>query len=132
MIQAKNKGENTPNERLGSEQRIRGEWVFKFVFDHGKFAKGKHFHLWVYADKEGKFSGKGPKLGLVVGRKTHARANVRNLWKRRMREVFRRNQTKIKPECLLLLQSRSAKKVPSYQEMLSEIESLLEKTGSIK
>lgn len=132
MIQAKNKNKKPQTERLETEQRIRKEWVFKFVFDYGKFAKGSYFHLWAYLDKDGKFEGKGPKLGVVVGRKTHTRANVRNLWKRRMREAFRRNQAKIRPECLLLLQSRTAKKVPAYQEMLAEIEKLLEKTGSLK
>lgn len=132
MIQTKNKDKDPRNERLETGQRIRQEWVFKFVFDHGKFAKGNLFHLWSYADKEEKFAGKGPKIGVVVGRKTHNRANVRNLWKRRMREVFRRNQARIKPEILLLLQSRNAKKVPSYQEMQTEMEKLLEKTGSMK
>lgn len=130
MIPAPKKTKKPQDERLETEQRIRKEWVFKFVFDHGKFAKGNFFHLWAYADKEEKFIGKGPKIGLVVGRKTHNRANVRNLWKRRMREVFRKNQIRIKPETLILLQSRSAKKVPKLHEMQKEFEKLLEKTGS--
>ncbi len=119
-----------PSERLRSEQRIRKEWVFKFLFEQGTFVRGNIFHLWAYLDKEGKIPGAGPKIGFVVGKKTHLRANVRNLWKRRMREVFRLNQKNINPELVLLLQSRKAPKVPGLQEMTLEFIKLLKKTGS--
>ncbi len=132
MTKSKKTSSVISGERLESDQRIRREWEFKFVFDHGKFARGTFFHLWFYQDKEGKFSGKGPKLGIIVGKKVHLRANVRNLWKRRMREVFRRQQGVLKPNGLILLQAKNTKKVPSYQEMKQDLEKLFEKTGSFK
>lgn len=113
------------------EQRLRDERMFKFVFDHGEFSKGKISQAWVFKDREKKIPGRGPKLGAVVGKKTHLRANVRNLWKRRMREAFRLEQKRILPETVLLWQARQAAEVPSLEMFRKELEALLGKTGSI-
>lgn len=87
----------------------------------------------MYRDREKKFGGRGPKIGIVVSRKVHTRAAPRNLWKRRIREAFRRQQQSMDPEAVMIFQAKAAKnlkKTPSYQEIAEEMMSLLKKAGA--
>ena len=126
------KKDNKVSEGLRPAQRIRGPRVFKYIFENGVTARGILFKVWAYCDKQKKFEGVGPKIGIMVSRKTHLRANVRNLWKRRIRESFRKMQAKIKPECLIVISSRHhQKQVPAQDQIAKELERLLLKTESL-
>ena len=82
--------------------------------------KGKILRVWVLAGPA------KPQLGLIVSRKAEARASARNLWKRRVREAFRRNQDKIKP-AVILVQALKVPKIPAYAEIETELIALLKK-----
>ena len=120
------------SERLLAEQRIREPRIFKYIFENAATARGAFFKIWAYADTEKKFSGRGPKIGIMVSRKTHLRAAVRNLWKRRIRESFRKMQASVKPECLIVVSSRHGQKpAPEQLQIAEELRKLLSKTGSL-
>lgn len=117
-------------QSLHSGQRIRAERIFQLLFKQGKFAGGAHVRLWVYAGPEVS-DGPGPKLGIVVSRKTDLRATKRNLWKRRIREIFRRRQNEIRPEVAVLIQSKMKQMPPPFSVLEIEIFQLLKKAGGL-
>jgi len=115
------------NQGLRPEQRIRKKEIFKVLFDQGCFASSKLLNLWVYQGPEVS-AGVGPKLGIIVSKKTSLRANIRNLWKRRIREAFRRMQQEIAPEYAVMIQSRRREKVPEFKAIQDDLRKLLSKT----
>ena len=120
-------------QRLGPDQRIKKKAEFDFLFKSGRCAKGKFFILWA-ADKNLPGAARPsrlPKIAVSVSRKVDSRAVVRNLWKRRIRESFRRNQEKIKEGTAVLVKVRSVS-TPSYQEIEKELIFLLDKAGFLK
>ena len=121
-------------EALGSNQRIRKGRVFQALFKKGRFVKGEFLRIWVCEDPEGrKDPGAKPQVGIIVSRKTDSRAVKRNLWKRRIREAFRKNQAKIKNNTSILIQAaKSPAKMPSYQEIQTELFELMAKAGCLK
>ena len=120
------------NERLKRGQRIRSREEFGRFFKQGRRACGAWLNLWCCEGPELRESGTGPRLGLMVSRATDARAAVRNLWKRRLREAFRKNQSRLKPGTAILIQSRKTDRTPTYLELETEMLELLKKTGNLK
>jgi ribonuclease P protein component len=118
--------------RLRPVQRVRKPQQFETVIQKGKFIKGVFLNLWTYRDAGKSAGNEAPLLGVMVGRKTDKRAPKRNLWKRRIREAFRRNQTLMKEDLTVIIQSRICPGVPTYQEIESEMKWLLQKTGGLK
>ncbi len=68
-------------------------------------------------------------VGVVVGRKTDPRAAGRNLWKRRIREIFRKHQKDLRQETLCLIKARADSKRPSYEAMEQYLVGLFKKAG---
>ena len=121
------------SERILPSQRIRAAWVFKLIFENAVFIRGTALRVWAYHDTESRFKESAPQIGIIVSRKTHANATVRNLWKRRIRESFRKLQDKIKPKHLILVASRrGGKEVPRQGDIAAELEKLLVKAGTLK
>lgn len=121
------------SERLLPAQRIRDAGHFKFIFDHAVFTRGAVLKVWSCRDTQKQFAGAGPKIGIIVSRKTSPSAVVRNLWKRRIRESFRKMQVKIKPDCMIVVGARHGKKeTPALAEIAADLQKLLEKTESLK
>ena len=116
------------NQRLRPAQRIRKKQEFQNLFKKGKFARGKLLNLWVARDA----ARTAPAIGITVSRKTDSRATGRNLWKRRIREAFRRTQNRLKENLSFLFQSRLQEKTPAYAEILEDMENLFKQTGSFK
>ena len=120
------------NLRFRQAQRIRKKESFQLMFEKGSFARGKILNLWVYDGPEVSTDKLGPKLGLIVSRKTSLRANQRNLWKRRIRESFRKLQPSKKRDIAVMVQSKRQEKTPSFDAISREMERLLTKTKSVK
>jgi len=68
-------------------------------------------------------------LGIIVSRKTDTRAVGRNVWKRRVREIFRKNQALLHPEAVCLVKVRAIQKQPSSQDMEQDLMKLFKKAG---
>jgi ribonuclease P protein component len=111
---------------LRRDQRIRKRGEFQTFFERGRFVRGRLVHLWTLTEES---SGRGPRLGLIVSRKTHRNAAARNLWKRRIREIFRKNQRNIKKETVVLIQSRRSGPAPDSGALEEEIKGLLKQNG---
>ena len=82
------------------------------------------------ADIEEASSKARPMIGIVVSRKTDARAVGRNSWKRRVREIFREKQTELRPEAVCLVKVRTIQNKPTYAAMEQELVKLFKKTGA--
>ena len=120
---------NQRSERFDREQRIKKDTAFQKVFTRGDFAKGLFLNLWVLIEPQES----RPRIGIIVSKKTNKSAAARNLWKRRIREAFRKNQSDVKPGASVLVQSRKREsKAPSYQEIESDMMELLVKTKAVK
>lgn len=121
-----------PKKRLGSDQRIRRQTTFKHLVESGQFARGDFFYLWVgkRRGKERMAPGKKPAIGIVVSRKTDPTAVGRNLWKRRVREIFRENQAHIYPEAVCLVKVRHTRKKPSFSVAEEDLIKLFKKAGA--
>lgn len=120
-------------QRLGPDQRIKKKAEFDFLFKSARSVKGSFFMLWA-TDKNLPRSTRPsrlPKIAVSVSRQVDSRAVVRNLWKRRIRESFRRNQEKISPGTAVLVKVRQTK-TPAYQEIEKELIFLLGKAGFLK
>ena len=68
-------------------------------------------------------------IGIVVSRKTDPRATGRNLWKRRVREIFREHQAKLDRRAVCLVKVRSTQKKPPFSAMEEELIKLFKKAG---
>lgn len=71
-----------------------------------------------------------PMIGIVVSKRTAAKATERNTFKRRIREIFRTNQKHLKSESVCLIKMRALKKRPPFALMEEELVALLKKTGA--
>ncbi|MBI4711439.1 MAG: ribonuclease P protein component [Candidatus Omnitrophica bacterium] len=121
-----------PKKRLGSDQRIRRQTTFKNLVERGQFARGEFFYLWVgLRDDKGKAALKQrPMIGIVVSRKTDPSAVGRNRWKRRVREIFREQQARLRPEATCLVKVRHTKKKPSFSDAEEDLIKLFKKAGA--
>ena len=121
-------------ESLGPDQRIRKKSTFQALFKKGRFLKGTFLRIWVCSNPDNlKDPAAKPQLGVIVSRKTDTRAVKRNLWKRRIREAFRKNQAKIKSNTAVLVQAaKGLEKAPSYQTIQTELFDLLAKAECLK
>jgi ribonuclease P protein component len=121
-----------PKKRLGAEQRIRRQATFKNLVEKGQFARGEYFYLWVgKRDDKGRAGlKKKPAIGIVVSRKAEPTAIGRNLWKRRVREIFREHQAQLHPEAICLVKVRRAQTKPPFSVAEKDLVSLFKKTGA--
>ncbi len=71
-----------------------------------------------------------PMIGIVVSRKADPRASGRNIWKRRVREIFREKQAMLHPEAVCLVKVRTTQRKPSYAAMDEDLVKLFKKTGA--
>jgi len=113
-------------QQMQADQRIRAQKDFRLIFKKGKMFKGAFLQIWYY--NSGLESSGLPKLGVVISRKVSARATQRNLWKRRIREAFRRTREQLQEGSFVVVKARHQKKVPAYREIKVELENLLRKT----
>ena len=100
----------------------------------GRFARGRFFYVWVAArkDLEEDPTSEQATIGIVVNRKTQARATARNTLKRRVREIFRKRQNEIKSGTAILVKAKEGSEMPSLNEAEEEMLSLFSKTKALK
>jgi ribonuclease P protein component len=121
-----------PKKRLGPDQRIRRQTTFKHLVEKGQFARGEFFYLWVSKrdDKRQAAPREKPMIGIVVSRKMEPAAVGRNIWKRRVREIFREHQGQLRQEAICLVKVRRKQKKPSFSSVEEDLVALFKKAGA--
>ena len=118
-------------KRLRPDQRIRKQEIFKHLTEKGTFVRGELFYVW--ADKQnvaGQASARArPILGIIVSRRTDARATRRNALKRRIREIFRKHQYALKENTIFLVKAKESRKEASFETMEKDLVMLLTKAS---
>ncbi|MSR77386.1 MAG: ribonuclease P protein component [Candidatus Omnitrophica bacterium] len=106
------------------EQRVRREAEFQILYRKGTLAKGKSMTLRLWTD-DGAAEGQKAKLAITVSRKVSKLAPQRNLWRRRIREIFRTQQQLIKSRTWIWVRVISDQRAPSYRVLCEEMCQLL-------
>lgn len=106
---------------FSKNQRVRKRLDFQRIFESGKLTRGNWFSVRSLQEEPAG----PPRLGLVISGKTESTAVKRNLWKRRVREVFRQEAARIRKGFLILVQARKNPRVPTKQEIEKEFENHL-------
>jgi len=114
------------DQRLLRGQRIKKPSSFTAAIRKGLFLRGTLLNIWFIRQEEA--DGR-PAIGIMVSRKVHLRAVKRNLWKRRIREAFRRNQQSLKPGWALVIQAKKQPAIPAYTEIEKELARLCHRAG---
>ena len=112
--------------KLKNNQRLCSRKDFQYAYHHGHCLRGEWVSLRV-APKARPLKGHGPQIGIVVSRRVSKSAVVRNLWKRRIREILREQQQQLRPENIHVIQARAQKGQPSYGALKKELLTLFEK-----
>ncbi len=94
--------------RFRPEQHLRRQSDFRAVREQGVRFNCGAFTLWWLAGKPGVTIPAAPRVGFVASIASVGAAVRRNRAKRRLREVFRRNQQNVPPGSDLLLTARAA------------------------
>jgi ribonuclease P protein component len=120
-----------PKKWLGADQRIRRQTTFKHLVEKGSFARGEFFYLWVVRRRESGRTTKKmkPMIGIAVSRKTDPRAVGRNIWRRRVKEIFRTRQAELFQDVACFVKIRSSAKKTSYAAMEADLVRLFKKAG---
>lgn len=118
-------------KQFQAQQRIRKRSSFQTLVRSGVFAKGKYLSLWILEAAQLKETGGTgrPRLGIIITKKVDPRAAKRNLWKRRIREIFRHHQNRLAAGLAVAVQARKTQTVPSYDSLEQDFLSLIEKVN---
>ncbi|MGQ9688814.1 MAG: ribonuclease P protein component [Desulfobaccales bacterium] len=104
--------------RFTFEQRLRRRQEYLRVQARGKKLHTPHFGICLAPGE-----GKGPRLGLVVGRKVGP-ATRRNRVKRLLREFFRRHQNRLPDREIIIMAKKGASEL-SYEQATAELATIL-------
>jgi ribonuclease P protein component len=112
------------DNKLRKDEKLLAKLQFDAVFDGGQSAGNKRLVIH-WAD-----NGLGhPRLGLVVSTRFGG-AVQRNLFKRRVREMFRRNKVRIGSRDIVVLPSKKPEaQAADYDELLDAFMNLLARMG---
>jgi ribonuclease P protein component len=108
--------------RLRAEQRLRRQNDFRHLREKGRRLDGGVFTLW-WQSRDAAGTGIPPRLvrvGVVASIAAVGSAVCRNAAKRRLREVFRRNQALIPPGTDLLLVARASLNELAFRDVESK------------
>ena len=111
--------------RLGPKQRLKKSYQFQQAVKKGRFLKGRLLNLWALPDPEGGAA----RLGIIVSKRVDKRAVRRNLWKRRIREIFRKRQREWAAGTLIVVQARALPQVPESSALEEDFIKLCTQAG---
>ena len=105
-----------PKQPFPAARRIKRNRDFVAIRNTGKPYRCPYFALYALARTDPIDVGNHPRIGISASRRV-GNAVTRNRLKRRMRELFRRNQCRIRSDCDLLLSIRSPAANASFDEL---------------
>lgn len=108
---------------LKKEYRLRKNADFRKVYRTAKSISTKYLVIYPKIKK-----GDDIRVGFSISKKI-GKANVRNLYKRRLREIVRHNLHHIKPGCDLIILARVPVTTLGYHELEKNVKYLLRKSG---
>jgi ribonuclease P protein component len=108
---------------LKKEYRLRKNADFRKVYRSAKSVSTRYLVLYPKARK-----GDGIRVGFSISKKV-GKANVRNYYKRRLREIIRHNPHRIKPGYDLIILTRVPVTELEYHELEKNVKYLLRKSG---
>ena len=108
---------------LKKEYRLRKNVDFRKVYRSAKSVSTRYLVLYPKARK-----GDGIRVGFSISKKV-GKANVRNYYKRRLREIVRHNLHRIKPGYDLIILTRVPVTELEYHELEKNVKYLLRKSG---
>lgn len=112
---AANSGEFHKDERLRKAERLRKRPEFLATRKRGKRRAGRY--VVVYGRPNGR---EYSRLGVTASRKV-GNATVRNWWKRRIREAFRRNKHEIARGLDLVVIVKASASRPEFEDLRAEL-----------
>jgi len=116
--------------KFEKSKRLLDNEEFRRVFRSGKRLNSSFLTL-IFRFFQPKTASFGPKLGLSVSKKV-GNSVVRNKIKRRIREIFRKNQASIAKNAEIVLIPRSEAGKTGYQELEKSLLGLLARANLIK
>ena len=108
---------------LKKEYRLRKNAEFRKVYRSAKSVSTRYLVLYPKPRK-----GDGIRVGFSISKKV-GKANVRNYYKRRLREIVRHNLHRIKPGYDLIILTRVPVTELEYHELEKNVKYLLRKSG---
>jgi ribonuclease P protein component len=121
------------SQRLLREQRIRSNRDFRELFEKARCYRSANLKLWIHKSSERpRETAARPRIAIMVSKKTDLRAVVRNVWKRRIREIFRKHQGRITASVSMLVQARQKGVAPASRELEEEMMRLLAEARCLK
>jgi len=110
--------------KLSPPFRINRKNDFLNIFRTGKCVKGERLNIWI--NKKKGSPGRSCKLSIITTRKVSLSAVKRNLWKRRIREIFRKEQKQIDSGFAIIIKVKPGQsRVASSSDLKEEILLLL-------
>lgn len=108
---------------LAKEYRLRKNSDFRKVYRSSKSLATKYLVLYPRSHKNDSI-----RIGFSISKKV-GKAHVRNYYKRRLREIVRKNLVHIKPGCDLIFLARVPIVEIEYCELEKNVKYLLKKSG---
>ena len=113
--------------RVKAKPSITSSHQFRRIINEGKCVQGTFLDLWVLQEEplvDGK-TAEGSKYGIIVSRKTDARAAGRNLWKRRIREAMRKLLPTSGLRVNVIVRPKKSRRAPPFHVIEEELINLL-------
>lgn len=108
---------------LPKQYRLRKNADFRRIYRSAKSIATRYLVLYPRLNRS-----ENIRVGFSLSKKV-GKANVRNLYKRRLREIIRHNISHIKPGCDLIFLARVPITEIEYKELEKNVKYLLKKSG---
>lgn len=108
---------------LPKKYRLRKNADFRRIYRSAKSISTRYLVLYPKLNRSETI-----RIGFSLSKKV-GKANVRNCYKRRLREIIRHNLKHIKPGCDLIFLARVPVTEIGYQELEKNVKHLLKKSG---
>jgi len=103
------------NNSLSSIEKLKKKRDFENLRLNTKSINTKFYRI-----KYKKNSRDNPRIGIIISKKVHKLAVQRNLFKRRIREIFRTHKSKINQNIDILIIAKNDATNASYQTLLND------------